>query len=408
MFAYVARQPIFDKQKNVFAYELLFRDGKQNCFPNIEPDEATSKLLTDSHLSFGIEEITGGKPAFINFHQNTLLYRFPTSLDPTNTIVEVVETVKVDKTLLGACKHIRDLGYKLALDDYDGSNHWDAFLDFTSIIKVEVGAYTDEELEQLVSKLKERNIKLVAERVETREQFEQYLAFGFDYFQGYFLSKPEMIRHRKMGGNKMAMLDLLAETGRVTLNVDRISAIFEQDATLTFKLLRFINTGSFNKRYSIKSLKHAINYMGEIELKKFIALLALANLSDSQPSELLTMSLVRAKFCEFMSKKLEICENPPLGYLTGLLSLMDVITALEMQIIIDKIPIDASVKDALCGDNGTLSEILKIASAFEKADWHTVNVLCQSQGLKKADVHEYYLQSLVWVDSIFAPEPSNE
>ena len=137
MFAYIARQPIFDTTKEVFAYELLFRDGENNCFPDIEPDEATSKIITDSHLAFGIEDITNGKLAFINFHQNTLLYRFPTSLDPKTTVVEVVETVNVDPELVKACKHIRGLGYSIALDDYDGKAQWDDFLPFTSIIKFE-------------------------------------------------------------------------------------------------------------------------------------------------------------------------------------------------------------------------------------------------------------------------------
>ncbi|MFC3094855.1 EAL domain-containing protein [Alteromonas sediminis] len=400
MFAYVARQPIFDVNKEVFAYELLFRDGKSNCFPDIEPDEATSKIIADSHLSFGIEEITNGKLAFINFHQNTLLYRFPTSLDPKTTIVEIVETVNVDPELIKACKHIRGLGYKLALDDYDGSGQWDAFLPFTSIIKFEVDAFDDVLMESMVSDLKSKRTQLVIERVETMEQFERYKAMGFDYFQGYFLARPEIIRHKKIGASTLAMMDLLSETAVSPLNFEKINGIFERDAALTYKLLRFINNPIFDKSHKITSLRHAFNYMGEIELKKFIALLALANLSESEPQELMVMSLVRAKFCEITMKFVSQGEDTIAGFLTGLLSLMDTLTGQEMTTIIGKIPIDQSVKNALCGEDGELKDCLMFVKAFENAHWNSVKSIASPYPIKQTQLHAIYIESVKWANAL--------
>jgi EAL and modified HD-GYP domain-containing signal transduction protein len=302
----------------------------------------------------------------------------------------------VDKELIKACRHIRNLGYEIALDDYDLEPHWEPFLGFTSVVKIEVGAYPDGQLTSIVERLKEKRIKLVAEKVETKEDFDKYLEMGFDYFQGYFLAKPEIIRHRKLGGNKLAMLDLLTETGKASLDMDRITQIFERDPTLTFKLLRFINNPGFDKRNSISSLRHAINYMGQVELKKFIALLALANLNESQPSELLTMSLVRAKFCELMSRALNVSEDPPSGFLTGLLSLMDTITSQDMSSIMAKIPIEEAVKTALCGRAGLLRDCLRMVTAFEHGEWRLVRDISQKHKLKQTMLHSFYMEAVKW------------
>jgi EAL and modified HD-GYP domain-containing signal transduction protein len=161
-------------------------------------------------------------------------------------------------------------------------------------------------------------------------------------------------------------------------------------------LLRFINNPAFDKRNTISSLRHAINYMGQVELKKFIALLALANLNESQPSELMTMSLVRAKFCELMSRALNMSEDPPTGFLTGLLSLMDTITSQEMEVVMAKIPIEDSVKNALCGRPGVLRDCLKMSNAFEHADWRSVREIAQKHGLKQALLHGFYMEAVKW------------
>ena len=400
MFAYVARQPIFDSNKNVFGYELLFRNGEKNCFPDIEPDEATSKILADSHLSYGLDEVTDGKVSFINFHQNTLLRHFPTSLDPKTTVVEIVESVDVNEALIKACKQIRERGYKLAIDDYDHASHWTPFLDFVNIVKIEVGAHPIETLKEIITTLKRKNITLVVERVETIEEFEMHKELGFDYFQGYFLAKPQVIRHRKLGVSKLAMLDLLTESIKPALDTKKITSIFECDAALTFKLLRFINNPTINKSNSITSLRHAINYMGEREVKKFIALLALANLNESGQTELLAMSLVRAKFCEFVANKLNIQDDPPFGYLTGLLSLMDAITSQSMETLSNKLPLNESVQSALLGKDGALCDCLRMAAAFERADWKLATTIKESYEFDLNEIHKAYISSLSWASKI--------
>lgn len=406
MFAYVARQPIFDSHLKVFGYELLFRNGENNCFPNIEPDEATSKLLNDSHLSYGIENITDGKIGFINFHENTLLRHFPTSLNPRTTIIEIIETVKVTDSLVEACKHLKSKGYKLAIDDYDNAAHWQALLEIVDMVKIEAGAHSHDELTSIVASLKEKKLTLVVERVETLEEFEQYKAIGFDYFQGYFLAKPEVMRHRALGMNKLAMLDLLTESVRPTLNIDKITTIFERDASLTFKLLRFINNPAIGKSNTITSLKHAINYMGDEELKKFIALIALANVTESHHAELLSMSVVRAKFCEVIAEALELKYPSSEGYLVGLLSLIDIITSQPMSMLINKLPLAHEVKAALSGEASLLSDCLKLINALEQADWRAASLLTKQFNLEQKTMHKAYISAITFAGKILGCQTS--
>ncbi|NMH60238.1 EAL and HDOD domain-containing protein [Alteromonas ponticola] len=396
MFAYIARQPIFDVNREVFAYELLFRDGEKNCFPDIPPDEATSKLLTSSHLSLGLEEIVGDKLAFINFHRDTLMYRFPTSLDPSQVVIEILETIEVDKQLIGACKHLRGLGFNLALDDYDATEKWKPFLPFTKIVKFDITTMTVDEIAELVPQLKEHKIKLVAEKIETYADFEKFKAMGFDYFQGYFFAYPELVRHRTLESSKLTILELLTASSSVKMDFDKVNAILERDVSLTYLLLRFINNPLFNKRNKITSLKHALTYMGEVEVKKFIALLALANLSEGQPSELMEMSLIRAKFCELVSVALKQKENPPTGFLTGLLSLLDALMEQPMEGLMNKIPISEGVKDALCGKQNLLKDCLLMVQHFESANWAGIKKMSAKHKLKQTLLHGFYNESIKW------------
>lgn len=396
MFAYVARQPIVDNNKKVFAYELLFRDSEQNCFPEIPADEATSKILTGNHLSLGIDEISCNKKAFINFHQDTLQYRFPTSLDANEVVIEIVETVNVTRELFTACKHIANLGYHLALDDYDFSTKWDEFLPIVRYVKVDIQQHGIEEVKLHIDKLKATKAILIAEKVETHEEFDAYNALDFDYFQGYFLAKPEIVRNKQLGVSKLSLLELVAVSSSVNFDYDKVNNVLQRDVGLSYMLLRFINNPLFNKRNKIRSLRHALTYMGEIEVKKFIALLALANLSEGKPIELMHMSLVRAKFCELMSLFLKEKENPPTGFLTGLFSLLDSILDQTMPVLVEKIPLADNVKGALVGNENLLRECVDIARAFEVGNWPSVERFAKRHEIDINLLHSFYNEAIKW------------
>ncbi len=396
MFSYVARQAIFDREKQIFAYELLFRDGKSDCYPDIEPNEATSKLITGSHLALGIEEITNGKIAFINFHSDTLLYRFPTSLNPQNVVIEVVETVELTQQLVKACQHIHKLGYKVALDDHDFDPKWDVLFPHVDIVKVDISDCDVETIANNIGRLKAQKVKMVAERVETIEQFEQCVDLGFDYFQGYFFARPETLKHKNIPSSKMTLIELMKASADKEFVFEDISHIIERDVSLSYMLFRFINNPVMNKRNEITSLSHALTYMGEIEIKKFIALVALANLSDTKPPELVHMSLVRAKFCELLSLAKKDPSNPPKGFLVGLFSLLDALLDQKMESLMEKLPLSEDLKLALCGQQNQLCEYLSLARAFEHGNWASVKRLGAKLELDQRMLHSFYNEALKW------------
>ena len=396
MFSYIARQAILDKNKELYSYELLFRDGEQNCFPDISPDEATSKILTDSHLDLGLEDITAGKLAFINFHQDTLLHRFPTSLDPKKVVIEVVETVKPTAELIQACKNIKELGYTIALDDHDFDPKWDPLLPYTDIIKVDVVECDPQILIDNIGKYVGSKIKLVAEKIETIEDFEKYRDMGFDYFQGYFFTRPEIIKQKKLPTSKLSLIELISASSSVEFDIGRVSSIIERDVSLSYKLLRFINNPLVNTSHEISNLRHALNYMGQIEVKKFIALLALANLGDSKPVELIHLSLVRAKFCELIGQAKSLSNNPPTGFLVGLFSLLDALLDQPMQDIVEKLPIGEDIKAALCGDENELRQFLALIKAFESGYWKGVANISKQLSLDLKMTQAFYNESLKW------------
>ena len=397
MYTFVARQAILDRKANVFGYELLFRDGQQNCFPDkLDPDEATSKLIAGSHLSFGVEEITLGKPAFINFHTDTLLYRFPTSLNPQNILVEIVESVEIDPPLVAACKHIHDLGYRIVLDKYDFSDKWQPILPLVSYLKIDIESIDSQIIRQHMPQLKKAGYKTIAQRVETAQQLALCVDIGFDYFQGYFFAKPEVMRHKNIPSSKLLMLELLRATSTKQFDFENVAKIIERDVSISYMLLRFINNPMVNKRHKITNLKHALNFMGEVEIKKFIALVALANMGQSKSPELIHLSLVRAKFCELLALSKNQYNDPPSGFLLGLFSMLDALLDQEMKQLLNKIPLEDELKQALSGTQNQLREYLSLARSCEYGVWAKIDEHCDTLELNRNMVNDLYNQAMKW------------
>lgn len=400
MYCYMARQPILDVNKQLFGYELLFRDGVANSFPAVNDDEATSKLITEHHLLLGVEKITGGHLAFINFSADTLIHHFPTSISPRSMVIEILETVPISAELLTACKELHGMGYQLALDDHDFDPKWDVFLPYIRFIKVDVQQFNLLQISKYVSRIQHHPVTLLAEKVETAQQFEQLRQMGFQLFQGYFFAKPQMLQHKKIPSNKLNLLELIAESSRVELDFARLSAIVERDLALSYKLLRFINSARFSRDQPIASLKHAMIYMGATELKKFIALLALSNLSADDNHELLKISVVRARFCDQLAALNQEQNNPPAAFLTGLFSLVDALLEQPLNTILDDLPILPSIKSALLAHDGRLGQYLALAKACELADWTLQQQLAERAMLTILDISPLYLESVCWAEQM--------
>ena len=400
MFAFIARQPILDREKEVFAYELLFRDGERNCYPDTIRDKETTKLIAKNYLTLGLDDISCNKKAFINFQAETLMKGLPTSMEPENVVVELVDTSFSHNGLLDICKHVKNLGFKLALEDYQLDPKWADCLPYVDIVKVNTVQNNYDNISKNVHRFLDANVKLVAEKIETQQDFLIYRDMGFDYFQGYFFARPESVTQKNIPTSKLTLVELMGASSSESFNVDSINSVIEHDVGLSYMLLRFINNPMINKRYKITSLRHALNYMGEVEIKKFIALLALANLNDDKPIELLHLSLVRAKFCDLIATEKNIGNNPPTGFLVGLFSLLDALLDQDMKTLLEKLPLVDEVKYALCGGKNELSVYLLLVKAFESGNWLKVIRIAGVLDLDQKRLHSLFNEAIIWGNGV--------
>ncbi len=398
MFAFIARQPILDSGKSVFAYELLFRDGKNGSYPI--HDEKKSKYIAEQFHPLGLDDISGEKSSFITFTSDTLISRFPTTLNPERVIVELADPTDNTVALFEACQHIKQMGFKLAIDDpmMVGTQH-DIF-PLIDIVKVDVSKTRFDTIEKQISRYHDANVKLVAEQVNTQDNFSVCVDLGFDLFQGYFFSQPEARILRELPASKMNVVDLMGESANPNFDVKRISEIIERDATLSFLLLKFINNPTINKRHKITSLKHALNYMGEVEIKKFIALLSLTSLGDEKPLEIIHMSLVRAKFFDLLAERRGLKNNPPIAFLVGLFSLLEGLLDQSMTDIVKQLPLSNEVNDALLGKNIEMNNYMTLVRSLESALW--LNVIKQAKilNIDQKQLHVLYNQAIVWGNGV--------
>jgi EAL and modified HD-GYP domain-containing signal transduction protein len=400
MFAFIARQPILDRDKKVFAYELFFRDGKNNCYPSVERDTTTSKLIAKNYQTLNLDDISCSKKSFINFQPETLMNGLPASLDPENVVVELLADRSGDSSLLDMCKHVKKMGFKIALEDSSLEPRWNEYLPFIDLLKVNTNTENLDFLTKNVNRFIDANVQLIADKVDTQNSFNTFRDMGFDYFQGYFFARPESVSNKNLPTSKLTLVELMGASSSESFDVESINNVIEHDVGLSYMLLRFINNPTINKRYKITSLRHALNYMGEVEIKKFIALLALANLSDDKPLELLHLSLVRAKFCDLLGAEKNIGSNPPTAFLVGLFSMLDALLDQQMEHLIEKLPLVDEVKEALCGGQNDLSMFLMLAKAFESGNWLKVIRISKILNIDQKLLHSLFNEAILWGNGV--------
>lgn len=394
---YAARQPIFDVNKEVYAYELLFREGLANVFPDIGDDEATSKMIDGLQTNLGLDSLTHDKLAFLNFTHDTLLNKYPLLLPNDQVVVEVLETVRPGKKLLAAVKDLKEHGYIIALDDYIHEPVWKHFYPYTDIIKIDWQEMSLDEVKDVIKAIKPfPHIKLLAEKVETHEEYETALELGFCYFQGYFFSKPEVMQTVSLQPSQIAIAQLMAEMAETEPNINKISQAFEQDVNLSFKLLKYAQSPIFKRAREISNIKQAIVALGLQELRRFVSLLFTAQLKSEKPAELTIMSLARARFCESIAALPGQSTDKSMAFLTGLLSLLDAMLDASLENLLEQLPLSDQIKNALCKQEGELAQYLKLVAHFEQAEWDKANKLAAKLKLSSEKAAECHVESLAW------------
>lgn len=399
MLFHAARQPILNRNKELVAYELLFRDGVSNVFPNVDADVATNHLIAGGETNFGLEDFTGTKPAYINFTLETLVKNFPTLVPKEQIVVEILETVKPGKRLLAECQKLKEKGYTLALDDYVHQPVWRHFYPYIDIIKVDFLATQLPQIEKIIGDLRDfPQITLLAEKVETNEHYQQALELGFEYFQGYFFARPEAVRTRSLSPAQYTLAELLYETTKADLDLPKIISTFELDVNLSYKLLRYSNSALFKRRVEISTIKQAIITLGKAELKRFISILFTSQVNEDQPAELMCLSLTRAKFSEGLSEQHHPGQESSSAFLMGMMSLMDAILGEPMAAVMEKLPLSQEINDALLLEQGDMATYLAIVKHYEQAEWSQAEALVSELGIDAESMAIVYHDAVKWAN----------
>ncbi|MFT6269114.1 MAG: EAL and modified HD-GYP domain-containing signal transduction protein [Alphaproteobacteria bacterium] len=399
-FFYVARQPILDKNKNLFAYELLFRDGLENSFPEGTNDnEATAKVIVGLEFNLGLESLTQGSLAFINFTHDTLIDGYPLLMDKEQIVVEILETAKPSKRLLAICIDLKKKGYTIALDDYEHGPRWVHFFPYVDILKLDYPFKFEQHLQEIIPALKPYpHIKLLAEKIETYADYKHALSIGCEYFQGYFFSRPEIVKTVAFNPSQVTVVNLSHEINKDEFDIQKITSIFEGDVMLSYKLLRYVKSPIFKRVADIKTIKQAILVLGIEELKRFIGVMFTAQFSIGKPRELTVMALFRGHFCELMAKATLPGHSQSSAFLMGLLSLIDAMVDGHIEELIEKLPIHKDIKDAIINRKGESAKFLVLCEFFEKGDWPNIELFCQQTGVSPENVCSLFQQSLNWAD----------
>jgi c-di-GMP-related signal transduction protein len=396
---YVARQPILTREEQVFGYELLFRDGIENYFRGSDP-EAASRSTLDSSILMGLDVLCGNRRAFVNCTREVLIKDYITLLPSSLAVVEILETVTPDDQVLAACHRLKEAGYMIALDDFAIDDPREPLTDLADIIKVDLRRTAPEQCAQLVQRYGPWRCRMLAEKVETREEFFTARKAGFVYFQGYFFREPEVLSTHEIPANQLNYVRMLQAVSRAELDHREIENLIKSEASLCYRLLRYMNSAAFSFVTEIHSVRHAMQLLGEREVRRWVRLVATFGPGQSKSSELVLAALVRARFCELLSPKVPHGDSDL--FLMGLFSLMDTILETPMSDLLVNIPVDQETKAILLGGASRLRPVYQLMLARESGEWQQAAELAQQLHVTESEVAEGYWQAMQWARQVSA------
>lgn len=397
---YVARQPIFDRDEKVFGYELLFRNGLENCFSG-NLDEA-SRATLDSSLLMGLDVLCDGRRAFVNCTRDTLIKGLVTLLPSSSTVVEILESVPADPDVVAACQSLKAQGYMIALDDYIAEDAREPLAHLADIIKVEMQLTTEDQRSGLVKQFGSCHCLMLAEKIETHAEFVRARDQGFIYFQGYFFRRPEMLSTHDMPAHHLNYLRMLQEVSHPDLDLAGLEKLIKAEASVCYRLLRYLNSAVFGFSKEIHSVKHALSLLGERDVRRWVRLVAAVGAGQDKTSDLLLSALVRARFGELLSPTVPHGESDL--FLLGLLSLIDAMLEMPMEAVLEKIPLDHETKAVLLGKASVLRPVYQLMLAHESGEWEAAASLGEGLNLSPEDVAGYYWEAQRWAREISAGE----
>lgn len=396
----IARQPIFNLRKNLYAYELLYRGLEELSLALVGGDRATSVVLTSSFLTEGLEKISNSRPCFVNFTEELLLQNVAANFPSDKIIVEILEDVAPTPAVIDACRTLKKQGYTLALDDFVFDKKLMPLIELADIVKFDFRLTPVAQIQDALLSLAPYHIDFLAEKVETYEEFEEAKTLGFTYFQGYFFAKPEVLQIKELAANRITLLSLVAEVNRPEIERKRLTELISSDVSLSYKLFRYINSAYFSRLSKVDSIPYAIAFLGEIEVRRFITMLAISEMSSNKPAELVRLAVIRAKFCEGLARMSRKSPNPDELFMVGLFSLLSAMLDAPVDEIFSKIPISREAILALTRLEGPYARFLQTVIAHENRDGDACLGFLNDIEVPVEKVAEIYLKAVYYADTL--------
>ena len=394
---YVARQPIFDVRNEVVAYELLYRDSAASMAAGMQPASVMcNEMALHAMLTIGLDRLTGGTSAWINITRDHLLNGLHRLFAPQNVVLELLETISGDDDVIVACERARADGYVLALDDYDGRAELLPLLPQASVVKLQIFDRTEQELAPLVRSLRAQGLTVLAECVETIESRDMCQRIGCTLFQGYVFSRPEIFAGRAMSVEQLTILNILSMLGNDRISEAKLEEAFHSHPTLSYALLRIVNSAAIGLR-SVTSIPHAMRIIGRTSLSRWLHVMLMATVASRSPlaHEAVQQALVRARFCELMTLA-SGTGDPAAQFMVGLLSRLDVLLGMPLAEVLERLPVRPEVRVALLEGTGSHARMLKIAIAYENADWDSVRAHAPQPAFRLRALMEAYAEATEW------------
>ncbi|AND83843.1 HDOD domain-containing protein [Clostridium tyrobutyricum] len=402
---FLARQPILDKYGKIISYEILFRNsGTGNTYKFNDGDEATIKVMQNILINIGMEKIVGHKKAFINFTENILKSDLYSLIPSENIVIELLEDIVPSESVVNSCKILKKNGFTIALDDFIFDDSYIELVKLADIIKVDFILTKGNKRKEIIDIARNINphLKFLAEKVETLEEFNEALSLGYSYFQGYYFSKPQIVKGKKLEGNKLIYLKLIKELSSKEFSLENIQDLIKKDISMSYEILKLINSAKYYFKNKIKSINHAVSLLGESEIKRWLYFICMKPICSNRPQIVMLESLLRAEFLEKLAKKSSLDKNSSNFYLMGIMSLMDVILQMPLSKVLDELMISDDVKYALTGrESNYYSKMLDIVISFRTGNLNKSMLMASSYfNLNYRDLQNCYMESIQWVDEV--------
>jgi len=396
----IGRQPILDRNEHLYGYELLFRSTDVNEADIQDAGRATATVIVNTLASFGIVELLGGRKGFINVDLDMLMDEVLELLPQEHVVIELLESIEPSPLLVERCRALKEAGFSLALDDHQYSPDFAELYAIVDIIKIDLLLTPLESLPDILESLRPYPCKLLAEKVESAEQFAACHTLGFDYFQGYYFARPDILKKKKMDEDATTLLKLmrlLAEDA----DIEVIEQAFRGSPSLTYKLLMLVNSVAFGQRHKIQGVAHAIAMTGRVQIKRWIQLaLFAADGDDAFDHPLVDMAATRAGVMEqlaFIHPLLQFDgESADRAFMTGILSLMESIYDVSIEDIIANLNLNEEVAAALINREGPYGTLLRVMENLEDLDMGAASAELTAIGINPNNLAEIQLRAFNW------------